>query len=60
MKVRHPYFLTRCDHGDCDWQGSSEECGLISYGDDADTTCPKCGRIFLCDEVEDGIPEIED
>ena len=50
MKVRHHYFLTRCDH--CGWEGSSEECGEINYGDDADVTCPKCLRIFIADEID--------
>lgn len=49
IPVRKPYFATRCEH--CGWSGSSEQCGLIRYDDDADATCPACERIFLCDEV---------
>lgn len=50
MKIRHPYFYTRCEH--CNWHGSTEVCGEINYGDDADVTCPSCHRIFVADEVE--------
>lgn len=50
IPVRGRYFATRCEH--CGWSGSSEQAGLIRYDDDADTTCPACERIFLCDEVE--------
>jgi len=44
------YFMTKCEH--CGWFGSSELCHEISYGDDADVSCPSCTRIFLCDEVD--------
>jgi hypothetical protein len=50
VAVRHPYFLTQCEH--CGWKGSSEECHLSRNMDDADVVCPKCERIFLCNEVE--------
>jgi hypothetical protein len=49
--VRKPFFLTRCEH--CGWSGSSECCPLSHNFDDADVVCPKCGRIFLCDEVDE-------
>ncbi len=43
------YFLTKCER--CGWFGSSELCGEMSYGDDADVVCPSCNEIFNCDEV---------
>ncbi len=49
IPVRHPYYATICEH--CDWRGSSEQCGIISYGDDADMTCPACLEIFLGNET---------
>lgn len=48
MVVRRPFFWTRCEH--CGWQGSSEVCGEISNGDDADVTCPSCHKVFIADE----------
>lgn len=36
------YYLASCDS--CGWIGSSEECVLYHYADDADVGCPKCGQ----------------
>lgn len=50
IPVRGMYFYTRCEH--CEWEGSSEQCGTINYGDDADVTCPACHEIFIADEFK--------
>lgn len=50
IPVTDRYFYTRCEH--CGWHGSSEQCGVVNYGDDADVTCPACQEIFLADEVD--------
>jgi protein gp37 len=47
------FFLTKCEH--CGWFGSSELCHEVSYGDDADVSCPSCRQIFMCDEVDSRI-----
>jgi protein gp37 len=43
------FFMTQCEH--CGWVGSSELCHLSQNWDDADVVCPKCDRIFLCNEI---------
>ena len=50
-RVRHPYFLTRCEH--CGWTGSSEDATVQPIADtgDSDVLCPSCERRFECDEV---------
>lgn len=50
ITVRKPYYATQCEH--CGWYGSSEDCGEINYGDDADITCPKCHKIMAGDNPE--------
>lgn len=50
IPVTGRYFYTRCEH--CGWHGSTEQCGVVNYGDDADVTCPACREIFLADEFE--------
>lgn len=48
--VRKPFYATQCEH--CGWYGSSEDCGEINYGDDADVTCPKCREIIAGDSPD--------
>lgn len=42
VSVKPPYYAASCDH--CAWQGSSEDCGIDTGGDDSDVYCPMCRR----------------
>ena len=44
------FYMTKCEH--CGWAGSSELCGVDSWGDDSDVYCPNCQRSILADELE--------
>lgn len=46
VRVKDPYYAASCDQ--CGWQGSSEECGTDSWGDDSDVYCPKCFSSGCC------------
>jgi hypothetical protein len=41
VPVKEPFFLVRC--ADCGYCSSSEQWRTVSYGDDADILCPRCG-----------------
>ncbi|WP_319517274.1 phage Gp37/Gp68 family protein [uncultured Martelella sp.] len=43
------YFMTRCEY--CGWTGSSELCGVDSFGDDSDVYCAHCQRSIMADEL---------
>lgn len=49
IPVRARYYLTKCP--ECDWVGSSEQCG-VDYGcDDSDVYCPVCQSPGCEDDV---------
>jgi protein gp37 len=43
------FFKTRCEH--CGWVGSSELCGIDSFGDDSDVFCPACAKSICADDL---------
>lgn len=43
------FFMTRCEH--CGWVGSSELCGIDSFGDDSDVFCPACAKSICADDL---------
>jgi protein gp37 len=42
------FYMTRCEH--CGWVGSSELCGVDSFGDDSDVYCAACNRSICADD----------
>ncbi len=47
------FYMTQCEH--CGWVGSSELCGMDSWGDDSDVYCPSCHNSICGDEL----PELD-